>query len=285
MVYPSRQLLDKLADLLGPKGYSAEAEELTPWLADWRGRYHGNAAAMLSPASREEVMEIVALCASEGVSLVPQGGNTSMVGGATPPAEGEALLLSLRRMNRIRSLDPDANLAICEAGVILADLHSAALGLGRRFPLTLGSKGSATIGGLASTNAGGTQVLRFGTMRGLVRGIEAVLPDGSLFNGLSPLKKDNRGYSLDHLLVGSEGTLGVITRVVLRLLPRPRPPHTLVASFTTGGTPRVCPDDGDRCTAESCDPAAAMCISTPVADCSAGIASSASSTVSGSSMT
>ena len=219
MVYPSRQLLDKLADLLGPKGYSAEAEDLAPWLTDWRGRFHGNAAAMLSPASREEVMDIVALCASEGVALVPQGGNTSMVGGATPPAEGEALLLSLRRMNRIRSLDSDANLAICEAGVILADLHSAALGLGRRFPLTLGAKGSATIGGLASTNAGGTQVLRFGTMRALVQGIEAVLPDGSLFEGLAPLVKDNRGYSLTQLLIGAEGTLGIVTAASVRLVP------------------------------------------------------------------
>ena len=219
MLYPSPGLLDKLADLLGPKGYSTDPALLEPWLTDWRGRYRGEAAAMLSPSSREEVAGIVALCSAEGVPLVPQGGNTSMVGGATPPAEGGALLLSLRRMNRIRSLDPEANLAVCEAGVILAELHQAALAVGRRFPLTLGAKGSATIGGLVSTNAGGTQVLRFGTMRGLVQGIEAVLPDGSLFEGLAPLVKDNRGYSLTQLLVGAEGTLGIVTAASLRLVP------------------------------------------------------------------
>ena len=219
MLYPSPGLLDKLADLLGPKGYSTDPALIEPWLTDWRGRYRGEAAAMLSPSSREEVAGIVALCSAEGVPLVPQGGNTSMVGGATPPAEGGALLLSLRRMNRIRSLDPEANLAVCEAGVILAELHQAALAVGRRFPLTLGAKGSATIGGLVSTNAGGTQVLRFGTMRGLVQGIEAVLPDGSLFEGLAPLVKDNRGYSLTQLLVGAEGTLGIVTAASLRLVP------------------------------------------------------------------
>ena len=219
MLYPSPGLLDKLAELLGPKGYSTDPALLEPWLTDWRGRYRGEAAAMLSPSSREEVTGIVALCSAEGVPLVPQGGNTSMVGGATPPAEGGALLLSLRRMNRIRSLDPEANLAVCEAGVILAELHQAALAVGRRFPLTLGAKGSATIGGLVSTNAGGTQVLRFGTMRGLVQGIEAVLPDGSLFEGLAPLVKHNRGYSLTQLLVGAEGTLGIVTAASLRLVP------------------------------------------------------------------
>src|ERR687895_800963 len=138
---------------------------------------------------------------SERMRFIRRSDRTS----ASPDASGEALVLSLRRMNRIRSLDPAANLAGCGAGVILAHLHEAALAAGRRFPLTLGARGSATIGGLVSTNAGGTQVLRFGTMRQLVQGIEAVLPDGSLFEGLSPLKKDNRGYSLTHLLVGAEG--------------------------------------------------------------------------------
>ena len=138
---------------------------------------------MLSPANASEVAEIVRLCAAAGVPLVPQGGNTSMVGGATPSAAGDALLLSLRRMNAIRRIDAETSMAVCEAGVILAELHAAAGDVGRRFPLSLGAKGSATIGGLISTNAGGTQVLRFGTMRGLVLGIEAVLPDG-LFEGL-----------------------------------------------------------------------------------------------------
>jgi FAD/FMN-containing dehydrogenase len=216
---PSQALLDRLAALLGPKGYSADPAEMEPWLVDWRGRWRGAAAALLSPADTDEVAAIVALCAEEKVAIVPQGGNSSMVGGATPDSSGGALLLSLRRMNRIRSLDPGANFAICEAGVVLASLHEAALAAGRRFPLTLGAKGSATIGGLVSTNAGGTQVLRFGTMRGLVLGIEAVLPDGSAFHGLAPLKKDNRGYDLKHLLIGAEGTLGIVTAAALKLVP------------------------------------------------------------------
>src|ERR1051325_5577924 len=171
MVYPSAVLLDKLADRLGRKGVTREPAEMAPALADWRGRYHGAAAALVMPATREEVRDTVALCAGEGVSLVPQGGNSSMVGGATPDSSGEAILVSLKRMNRIRRLDPAAGIAVCEAGVILAALQEEALAVGRRFPLTLGAKGSATIGGLVSTNAGGTQVLRFGTMRSPVLGI------------------------------------------------------------------------------------------------------------------
>ncbi|MBL0932102.1 MAG: FAD-binding oxidoreductase, partial [Alphaproteobacteria bacterium] len=205
---PSPALLQALGNLLGPKGFSTDADMMAPWLTDWRGKYHGAAAAMLSPASTEEVAEVVRLCAAERVALVPQGGNSGMVGGATPDASGTQLLLSLRRMNRIRTIDRDARIAVAEAGVILENFHNAALADGLRFPLTLGGKGSATIGGLVSTNAGGTQVLRHGTMRALVAGIEAVLPDGSIFDGLAPLKKDNRGYDLRHLLCGAEGTLG-----------------------------------------------------------------------------
>ncbi|HEY0013863.1 MAG TPA: FAD-binding oxidoreductase [Allosphingosinicella sp.] len=216
---PTPQLLARLADLLGPKGFTDAAEEMGPWLTDWRRRYRGAAAALLSPASTEEVAEIVRLCAAAHVAIVPQGGNSSMVAGAVPDDSGGAILLSLRRMNRIRSLDPQGNLAVAEAGVILSALHEAALDAGRRFPLTLGAKGSATIGGLVSSNAGGTQVLRFGTMRALVQGIEAVLPDGSVWHGLSPLKKDNRGYDLKHLLIGAEGTLGVVTAASLKLVP------------------------------------------------------------------
>ncbi|MBA3676444.1 MAG: FAD-binding oxidoreductase [Sphingosinicella sp.] len=219
MSNPMPQLLEKLSALLGPKGFTADEGEMAPWLVDWRGRYHGAAAAMLSPAATHEVADIVRLCAEARVPIVPQGGNSSMVGGATPGEEGDALLLSMRRMNRLRSLSPEDNLATCEAGMILADLHDAAAIVKRRFPLTLGSKGSATIGGLVSTNAGGTQVLRFGTMRGLVMGIEAVLPDGSLYEGLAPLKKDNRGYDLRQLLIGAEGTVGVVTAAGLKLVP------------------------------------------------------------------
>lgn len=216
---PTLSLLEKLSARLGPKGFTADAEAMAPWLADWRRRYQGAAAAMLSPASTDEVVEIVRLCAEARVPLVPQGGNTSMVAGATPSPVGDVLLLSMRRMNAIRSLSPESNTAVCEAGVVLAELHEAAASVERRFPLTLGARGTATIGGLVSTNAGGTQVLRFGTMRGLVQGIEAVLPDGSRFDGLAPLKKDNRGYDLRQLLIGAEGTLGVVTAASLKLVP------------------------------------------------------------------
>ncbi|MDO7842517.1 FAD-binding oxidoreductase [Sphingomonas immobilis] len=204
---------------LGEKAVVTDPADIAPWLNDWRGRYHGQAAAILAPDSTEGVQTIVQSAHALGVALVPQGGNTSMVGGATPPADGSALILSTRRLNRIRAIDPAAGLAVVEAGVILEHLHAAAEAEGMRFPLTLGARGSATIGGLASTNAGGTQVLRFGTMRALVAGIEAVLPDGTLHQGLSPLKKDNRGYDLKELLVGAEGTLGIITAATLRLVP------------------------------------------------------------------
>ena len=205
--------------LLGDKGVVTDPHDLAPWLTDWRGRYTGAASAMLAPADTAEVAAIVALAAEHGVPLVPQGGNTGMVGGATPDASGSSLILSMRRMNRIRSIDPYANIAVAEAGVVLQTLHEAAAGEGRRFPLTLGARGSATVGGLTSTNAGGTQVLRFGTMRSLVAGVEAVFPDGQVHHGLSVLKKDNRGYDLNQLLIGAEGTLGVITDVALKLVP------------------------------------------------------------------
>ncbi|KTE33247.1 MULTISPECIES: FAD-binding oxidoreductase [unclassified Sphingopyxis] len=218
-IAPSQTLLDRLAALLGPKGFTQDADALAPWLTDWRGRYHGRTAAMLSPASTEEVAEAVRLCAEAGVAIVPQGGNSGMVGGATPDASGEQLLLSTRRLNRVRSIDAEARIAVAEAGVILQSFHEAALAEGLRFPLTLGGKGSATIGGLVSTNAGGTQVLRHGTMRTLVAGIEAVLPDGRVFDGLAPLKKDNRGYDLRHLFCGAEGTLGIVTAASLHLVP------------------------------------------------------------------
>jgi FAD/FMN-containing dehydrogenase len=216
---PSEWLLDALEARLGPRGFSRAAEDMEPWLTDWRGRYRGSAAALLSPASLDEVQAIVAACAEEQVALVPQGGNTSMVAGATPDASGEALLLSLRRMNRIRSVSAEDNMLVAEAGVILTNVHEAAAGIGRRFPLSLGAKGSATIGGLVSTNAGGTQVLRFGTMRQLVLGLEAVFPDGVVLNGLSALRKDNRGYDLKQWLIGAEGTLGIVTAASLRLVP------------------------------------------------------------------
>jgi FAD/FMN-containing dehydrogenase len=215
---PSR-LIEAARERLGPRSVITDRAEVEPWLTDWRGRFRGAAPAILAPSSTEEVAEVVRLALDAGVALVPQGGNTSMVAGATPPADGSALILSLRRMSRLRAISGADRVAVAEAGLILADLHNRAAEVGCRFPLTLGAKGSATIGGLAATNAGGTQVLRFGTMRALVAGVEAVLPDGSVHDGLGGLKKDNRGYSLDQLLVGSEGTLGIITAVALKLVP------------------------------------------------------------------
>lgn len=212
-------ILDQFAAVLGPKGFTCDAETMAPWLSDWRGIYQGQAAAMLSPQSTAEVSAVVKIAAQYGVGLVPQGGNTSMVGGATPSADGQSLIVSLRRMNQIRVLDAEGGSVIAEAGLILETLHNAANAAGMRFPLTLGAKGSATIGGLIATNAGGTQVLRFGTMRKLVLGIKAVLPDGSIYDGLAALKKDNRGYDLTQLIAGAEGTLGIITAANLRLMP------------------------------------------------------------------
>jgi FAD/FMN-containing dehydrogenase len=213
--------LDEAARLLGPRGLTTDPEKMDAWLTDWRGRYTGRALALASPGSTQEVAALVKLCAAHGVPIVPQGGNSGMAGGATPDATGTAIILSLRRMDAIRNLDPAAGQVVCEAGVILQHLHDAAESADMRFPLTLGGKGSATIGGLVSTNAGGTQVLRHGTMRAQVLGLEAVLADGSLFDALTPLKKDNRGFDLKQLLIGSEGTLGIVTAATLRLLPAP----------------------------------------------------------------
>ncbi|MGE8140408.1 FAD-binding oxidoreductase [Novosphingobium sp. NPDC080210] len=211
--------LSEALALLGPRGLTADAELMEPWLTDWRGRYTGAAHALASPADAQELAALVRLCARHGVPIVPQGGNSGMSGGATPDASGVALIVSLRRMNAIRRLDPQGRTVVCEAGVILQDLHEAAEAHGLRFPLTLGGKGSATVGGLISTNAGGTQVLRHGSMRAQVLGIEAVLADGTIYSALTPLKKDNRGWDLKQLFIGSEGTLGLVTAATLRLVP------------------------------------------------------------------
>lgn len=219
---PLQSFLAQASELLGPKGWTTLAGDLEPWLTDWRGRYTGAALGLAAPASTTQVAAFVKLCAAHDIPVVPQGGNSGMAGGATPDESGTAVLLSMRRMNAIRSLDAASGQAVCEAGVILQTLHEAAGAADLRFPLTLGGKGSATIGGLISTNAGGTQVLRHGTMRAQVLGVEAVLADGSVFNALTALKKDNRGFDLKQLLIGSEGTLGIVTTATLRLLPAPR---------------------------------------------------------------
>lgn len=212
-------IIERFQKALPPGRIVVDPDLIAPWTIDWRGKYRGASAALVAPRSTEEVALAVRLAAELGVPLVPQGGNSSMVGGATPPADGSALILSLRAMNAIRSLDPAANLVVCDSGVILQTLHEVAEAADRRFPLSLGAKGQATIGGLISTNAGGTQVLRHGTMRALVEGIEAVLPNGEIYHGLAALRKDNRGYDLKHLLIGAEGTLGIITAAALRLVP------------------------------------------------------------------
>ena len=210
-------LVEQLRARFGATVALTDPAGIAPWLTDWRGRWHGASPAVLQPDSLDAVAAAVALAREGAVALTPQGGNSSMVGGATPPADGRSLILSLRRLNRIRAIE--TGFAVAEAGVILETLHGATGDTGQRFPLTLGAKGSATIGGLVSTNAGGTQVLRFGPMRALVEGLEAVLPDGSVHYGLTGLKKDNRGPSLDQLLIGAEGTLGIVTAARIKLFP------------------------------------------------------------------
>ncbi len=219
MTNSSETVLNQLGQILGPRGLHTDAETIQPWLTDWRGRYTGRAIALAAPASTAELAATVAACHAAGVPVVPQGGNSGMSGGATPDDTGTALLLTTRRMNAIRGIDVGARQAVCEAGVVLQTLHEAAAAEALRFPLTLGGKGSATIGGLISTNAGGTQVLRHGVMRAQVLGLEAVLPDGRVFDALVPLRKDNRGFDLKQLFIGSEGTLGIVTAATLRLLP------------------------------------------------------------------
>ena len=219
MTETSRSFVEQAAELLGPRGFTQDSDLVVPWLTDWRGRYTGKALGLASPADTREVARLVALCAEHRVPIVPQGGNSGMSGGATPDEAGNSIILSLRRMNAIRHIDAQAKQVTCEAGVVLQTVHDEAARHRLRFPLTLGGKGSATIGGLISTNAGGTQVLRHGTMRAQILGLEAVMADGQVLDTLTPLKKDNRGFDLKQLLIGSEGTLGIVTAATLRLLP------------------------------------------------------------------
>src|SRR5574343_1337592 len=189
---------------------------------DWRKRYRGQALAIVCPANTQEVAEIVRLCGRHRVSIVPQGGNTSLVGGSVPDDSGQQIVLNLRRLNRVLDVDA-ANLSMTvQAGCLLADVQRAADAAGLLFPLSLASEGSCTIGGNLATNAGGTQVLRYGTARELCLGLEAVTAQGEIWDGLKALRKDNSGYALRDLLIGSEGTLGIITAATLRLYPKPR---------------------------------------------------------------
>jgi FAD/FMN-containing dehydrogenase len=214
---PAR-LFEELKVIVGEKGWTDDKLTLEPHLNDWVGYASGATPLMVMPKTTEEVAALVKACAAAGVAIVPQGGNTSSVAGGVPHGE---VLLSLKRLNRIREVDAADYTMTVEAGVILAEVQAAALDAGRFFPLSIGSEGSCTIGGNVSTNAGGTAVLRFGNMRDLVLGLEVVLPDGRIWNGLRRLRKDNAGYALKHLFMGAEGTLGVVTAIVLRLFPKP----------------------------------------------------------------
>ena len=215
-------LLDALGSLVGERGLVTEAGDMAPYLHDWRNLYEGRAAAVVRPASTAEVAAVVRLCAERGVGIVPQGGNTSMVGGATPDDSGAQIVLALSRMARVRALDPVDMTLTVEAGLPWQRAQEAAAEAGCLLPLSISSEGTAQVGGILGANAGGNNTVRYGNARELVLGIEAVLPDGQVFEGLRRLRKDNTGYALRHLLVGSEGTLGVITAAVLRLVPRPR---------------------------------------------------------------
>jgi len=211
-------------DIVGTAGYVSDPAAMGAFLAEWRGLYRGSAAGVLMPATTGEAAAVVRACARHGVGIVPQGGNTGLVGGAvgrSTPA-GPEVILSARRMALIRDLDPDNYTITAEAGCVLAALQSAAAEADRFFPLSLASEGSCQLGGNLSTNAGGTSVLRYGTARDLVLGLEVVLPDGRVFDGLRALRKDNTGYDLKQLFIGAEGTLGFITAATCKLYPRPR---------------------------------------------------------------
>ena len=219
---PIASLLDDLRAALGPAAVLADPADTAAYVRDWRGLYQGATPAVIRPADAAGVAETVRRCVAAGVAMVPQGGNTSMVGGATPDASGRQIVLSLARLNRVRAVDPRDLTMTVEAGVTLKAAQEAAAAAGCLLGLSISSEGSAQIGGVLATNAGGNNTVRFGNARDLVLGLEAVLPDGALWNGLRRLRKDNTGYALRQLLVGAEGTLGIITAAVLKLAPRPR---------------------------------------------------------------
>jgi FAD/FMN-containing dehydrogenase len=215
-------LLERIAAVVGPQGLITDTRDLEPYVVDWRGVYHGAAPAAVRPANTAEVAAVVKICAETGTPIVPQGGNTGMCCASVPHATGAEIVLSLGRMNRVLDVDALNNTIAVEAGCILANIQQAAVAVDRLFPLSLGAEGSCQIGGNLSTNAGGVNVLRYGNTRDLVLGLEVVLPDGSIWNGMRSLRKDNTGYDLKHLFIGAEGTLGIITAAVLKLFPRPR---------------------------------------------------------------
>ncbi|HJP39936.1 MAG: FAD-binding oxidoreductase [Gammaproteobacteria bacterium] len=227
-------LIQRFASIVGPAGIVTDVAALEPALTEWRGLYAGCTPLLLAPAETAEVAAILALCQSAGIGVVPQGGNTGLVGGAIPASTPHRpeILLSARRMSSIREIDPVNYTITVEAGCILADLQNAAADADRFFPLSLAAEGSCQIGGNIATNAGGTNVLRYGNTRDLVMGLEVVLADGRIFNGLRGLRKDNAGYDLKQLFIGAEGTLGFITAATCKLFPRPRSVATAWAAVT-----------------------------------------------------
>lgn len=222
---------ETLSRLLGPQGWLTEANDTAPYLTDWRGNYTGRALGVARPASTAEVAGVVRIAAEHRLPIVPQGGNTGLVGGGIPDDSGQAILLSTQRLNRIRSVDTAGNTILAESGCILATLQQAARDVERFFPLSLAAEGSCTVGGNLSTNAGGTQVVRYGNMRDQVLGLEVVLPSGEIWSSLKGLRKDNTGYDLKHLFIGAEGTLGVITAALLKLAPLPRTRATALVAL------------------------------------------------------
>ena len=216
----SADFFAELRKVVGAARVLTSAADVAPYCTDWRGRYTGQASCVVLPGTTEEVSAVVRICAGVGTAIVPQGGNTGLCGGATPT--GGEVLIVLTRLNRVRAVDADNNSITVEAGCTLHAVQQAAQEIDRLFPLSLAAEGSATIGGNLATNAGGVQVLRYGNARELTLGLEVVLADGRIWNGLRALRKDNTGYDLKHLFIGAEGTLGLITAATLKLFPRPR---------------------------------------------------------------
>lgn len=217
----SAALIDELKAITGPTGYIDDPADMAPYVTEWRDKWTGKTSLILRPSNTGEVADIVKACAAAGQPIVPQGGNTGLVGGNIPHDTGEEIILSLTRMARVRDVNPLNDTITVEAGCILQNVQQAADDAGRLFPMRIASEGTCQIGGNLSTNAGGTAVLRYGNMRDLVLGLEVVLPDGRIWDGLRSLRKDNTGYDLKHLFIGAEGTLGIITAAVLKLYPRP----------------------------------------------------------------
>ena len=214
-------IIERIAVAVGPQGLLTDPADIEPYAVDWRGLHRGATPAVVRPASVEQVAAVVRICAETRTPVVPQGGNTGQCNGAVPRAGGSDFVISLGRLNRILEVDALNNTVTVQAGCILAAVQQAAADVARLFPLSLGAEGTCQIGGNLSTNAGGSNVLRYGNTRDLVLGLEVVLPDGRIWNGLRALRKDNTGYDLKHLFIGAEGTLGIITAAVLKLYPRP----------------------------------------------------------------